>query len=110
MAHIKVPYTYKSYPYCPQATFVSLHTHKPSSTFLIGTLVMIILCGIGILIYNGSGQELESFGGAVSTVLILGGFLAWFIVPLILPKLSDHFQWSDKVAAKYAAKLNNSGQ
>ena len=71
MATIKVPYTYKSYPYSKKATFISKHTHKPNSCFLISTILLIIPGALGVIIYNTTGQEIESVGGAIASVILL---------------------------------------
>ena len=100
MATIKVPYTYKEYPYSKKATFISKHTHKPDSCFLISTILLIIPGALGIIIYNATGQEIESVGGAIASVILLLTFVAFIVLPMLIPKISDHFDWAGKIAQK----------
>ena len=108
MATIKVPYTYKSYPYSKKATFISKHTHKPDSCFLISTILLIIPGALGVIIYNATGQEIESVGGAIASVILLLTMVAFIVLPLLIPKISDHFDFAGKVAAKdFAAYVSD---
>lgn len=100
MTTIKVPYTYKEYPYSKKATFISKHTHKPTSCFLISTLLLIIPAALGAVIFNTTGGEIESVGGVISSIILVPTIVAYFVLPMLIPKLSDHFDWAGKVAAK----------
>ena len=100
MATIKIPYTYKEYPYSKKATFISKHTHKPTSCFIISTLLLIIPAVLGVVIYNTTGREIDSVGGVISSIILVPTLVAYFVLPMLIPKLSDHFDWAGKVAAK----------
>ena len=99
MAVIKVPYTYREFRFSPRATFVDKHTHKPSSCALIAFVTGVAMMLIACLLFNASNSG-EGIVGTISYILLLVGFF-WFIFgSLIIPKLSDHFDWAGKMAKK----------
>lgn len=100
MATIKIPYSYKQYKDAPLATFVDKHTHKPSScSFIAMTLgLLIMLAGAGL--YNAGGQVFESVSGAIGGVFILFGMIFFILGGMLIPKLSDKFKWSEKIALR----------
>ncbi|MCI5957446.1 MAG: hypothetical protein MRZ54_10720 [Clostridiales bacterium] len=100
----KIPYRYTKFENCPRATFVSKHTHKPTSCFIIAVIVSVVPLALSILLYNANGHSSDGFAGVASTVLMLLGFFIFFIGGMFIPKLSDRFEWAEKVARKEIAK------
>ncbi|MDY4008958.1 MAG: hypothetical protein SOY94_08915 [Candidatus Limiplasma sp.] len=101
---VKIPYKYTKFRNCPRATFVSKHTHKPTSCFLLAVIASVVPLALGVVLYNANGHSSAGFVGGVSTVLLLVGFFIFLIGGIFIPKLSDRFEWAQKVAAKEIAK------
>ncbi len=101
---VKIPYRYTKFQDCPKATFVSKHTHKPTSCFIIAVIVSAVPLALAVVMYNGNGHSSDGFVGMASTVLMLLGFFIFLIGGIFIPKLSDRFEWAEKVARKEIAK------
>ena len=99
-----IKYSYKEYIGCPKATFVDKHTHKPSSCFLIGFSLFLIIILVMIIIRNCTSESTQKQLDDVYEIVFFILLVTTLIFSSFLPLLSTKLKWADKIAEKELEK------
>lgn len=103
---VKVPfqYQYREFKNSKLATFVDKHTHKPSSRAMLWGFTILLEIVVLTPLQPFIPSDVRTSGIFGFLLFLLGGVVPFVGIVLLLPKLSDHFDWAGKIARAKAKK------